>query len=214
MLTQQVTVHILGVHVALGGDELTHAGGVQQGAGAEDFVGGVVVFGLSKIGDQVHRVGDHDQNGTAGVAGNFGHHRVHHGDVLFRQHPAVVVTGLNAGTGSHHDDGGVRAVGVAAHPDGGVGGIGERGGVQSVQHLAQSLVFVGVDHHDLADHALGQDGVQSGAAHHTGANQHQLAFFHTHKGIPPNIISWNLRKRRRKNQGAGRKASKTPWFLL
>ena len=176
MLSQHEACHVLGVHAAEVAQHLIEACGVKQSAGAEDLIGRVVEFLLGNVGQDVQRIGHHDDDSLPGIAGDLLHNIVHDVDIFLKQHHTVTgITRLDAGTCSHHDDLGVRALLVAAHMDIRIGAVGERRGVAGVQHLAQGLFLVAVHHHDLIQDIHPQNRIQNRASHLASADDYHFS---------------------------------------
>ena len=172
VLTGDVAVDVLHGRTGLQGDEVAHAGGVQDGAGAEDLVLGQAGDLLGAVGHHVHRVGHRHEDRVGGDLDQLGQ------DLLHNAHggPGQLQTGLARlllGPGGNGDDVGVAAdlgVGGAGHGAGG----GELDTLGDVEGLGLDLLLGDVLEDDLAGDTLGDAGVGQGGTHRSGADNGDL----------------------------------------
>ena len=116
MLSQNVGGDIGHVYAAGLADHLAESGGIQRGAGTNDPVGGKAGLLLHHVGEDINRIGDHNQDGVGGVLHNAVGDVPGDGDVGFGQvQPGLA--GLPGHSGCEDDDLGVGAVFIAAMAD-------------------------------------------------------------------------------------------------
>lgn len=159
---------VLSVDIEMIGDEEAEPGGVEIGTRPDDPVGGEARELPGDEGQDVDGVGDDQQDGVRGVAGEVGDDAAEEGEVPLEQVEPGLAGDL-AGSGGDDAEVGSGGDGVV---DGGVDlGAGEEGGgVLEVEHLAAELVGLGVDEDELVGEVLGEDGLGDGHADIAGAD--------------------------------------------
>ena len=81
------------------------AQGFERSSSAEETAGGITELGGCDIGCNIQRVGDHDEDGIAGVFRNVAHNLTDYVDILPGQNQPVQDTAwLDTGAGSTDDD--------------------------------------------------------------------------------------------------------------
>lgn len=134
---------ILSVDIKMISNEETETGGVQVGAGTNDTVGGETGEFPSDVGENIHGVGNDEEDTIRGITNQRGNDLLKQGYVPLQQVQPGLALDLSCTRG---DDAEVRP-----HRDGVVGGGVDLGsgeeccGVLKVQHLSSELVGNGVD---------------------------------------------------------------------
>ena len=114
---------------------------------------------LSQIGDNVHRIGDHNEYGVGGVFHNSVHNCFNNTDVFVRQKNSIqLFTGLCTGTGRYYNYLGIGTILVFPFPDVDIGAVGQRSGMAYIQRLAPCPFFIYVNKYNFRRHTHVQKG--------------------------------------------------------
>lgn len=141
--------------------------GVQHGARADHPGGGEAGQLERHIGEDVNRVGHHQQDGVPVAADDLGDDRPENLHVLAYQVDARLAGGLRRARRDDHQPG-VGQVGVISRVD--VDGTHEGDAVGDVHRLSLRLLLVDVEQHQLGKQSAAQQGVGGGRAHRTAAD--------------------------------------------
>ena len=180
MLAQNVSVDVLLADGEVLGQAGAEPGGVQNGAGADDPVGGQAGDLAEHVGQDVHRVADQDVDGVGSMADDVGGDALEDVDVGLGQIDAALA-GLPGDAGGDDDHVGAFRVAVTAGVDLGLGG--EGGGLPDVHGLAQSLLGVDVDEDDLRGNAVDRQGVGDGGANASCADDGDFVCHNTFSNL-------------------------------
>lgn len=162
-LKEKKDLDILSVDIKMISNEETETGGVQVGAGTNDTVGGETGEFPSDVGENIHGVGNDEEDTIRGITNQRGNDLLKQGYVPLQQVQPGLALDLSCTRG---DDAEVRP-----HRDGVVGGGVDLGsgeeccGVLKVQHLSSELVGNGVDEDELVGEVLGEYGLGYGHSH-------------------------------------------------
>ena len=162
VLTQHEGVHVLVADGEALGDAGAQARAVQQRAGADDAVLRDAGDAVEGVGQHVHRIADEHVQRVRRVLHDLGRDGLEDVDVDLAQLQAGL-TGLAGNAGRDDDDVGARGVLIAAGVD--LAGLHKRRALADVHGLAQRLLGVDVDHHDLRNQALHGHRICDGGTH-------------------------------------------------
>ena len=150
MLAQDVGVDVVGVDGAMPAKKVAKAGTIKDGARTDDPLGRQRRGPQSNVSEDVDGIGDHEEDGVAGVLDDVGDDAAADFDVLTNQIKARL-GGLLLGTGGDDDDIGISTVGIIANTD--VDRWGEKQAMTKIHDLGLDVFGVEVDHDDLASYA-------------------------------------------------------------
>ena len=163
VLAEDIGAEVVRVDGEFGGHEGAEAGGVEEGAGADDTLRREVGELEGVPGHGVDGVSDDDEDGVGVGAGERGDQVAEEGDVGGEDAGAGGV-GRAGGGGADDDDVGVAEVGEIGGGDaGGVGG--KSAGVLEVGGFAVGDDTAAVDEDEFVGEALEDDGVGDGGAY-------------------------------------------------
>ena len=162
MLAQHEGVHVLVADGQALGDAGAQAGAVQQRAGADDAALRDAGDAVEGVGQHVHRIADEHVQRVGRILHDLGRDGLENVDVDLAQLQAGLA-GLAGNAGRDDDDIGARRVLIAAGID--LAGLHERRALADVHGLAQCLLGVDVDHHDLRNEPLHRHGIGDGGTH-------------------------------------------------
>ena len=171
MLTVDVRVHILRTDEKALGKRGLEAAGVKNRARADDLVLGKPGNFVEHVGQHVHGIRNEDIDGLRRDAHNLRGDVLEDVDVHLRKlQPGLAGLSRKAG-GDDHDVGVCRRLIVARTDD---GGRTERRALIDVQRLAERLLLVDVDQHDLRSRTLNHQVVGNGRTDTARANHSNL----------------------------------------
>ena len=125
------------------------AGGVKNGAGADDVFGGEAGVFPGEVGHDVHGVSDDEEDAAEAVSHNFFNHGAEDAGVFLEQVKASLSRFL-VGAGGDDDDVAAAAVGVRAGFDFHVGG-GDGESVAEIHGFAFGVVCINVNQDEFVD---------------------------------------------------------------
>ena len=175
MLAKYVGMDVLLGDVVVFGQARAQAGGVQDGARADDLLLGQAGDLGKYVGEDVHGVGHDDVDGVGGVFYDLGGDGLGDVDVGLRQ-VKTGLAGLSGHAGGQDHDVGILGILIAARVDG--DGRTESHALTDVQGLAHCLALVDVDHDHLGRDVIDRHGVGDGGANGAGPDDSNL-FAHT-----------------------------------
>ncbi len=155
----------LGEHVAV-------ACGVENRTRADDALVRQAGSLPDRVGEQVDRVGGHEEDAVEAVLHDVAHDGVHDVDVLVHELQAGLAR-LLSGAGANDDHGGVLAVFVGADRDAGTGR-GPNHAVVEVHHVAFELLLIDVNDGQVVDSALVHQCIRVGDSDIACTNQYNL----------------------------------------
>ena len=113
MLADLVGVDGFGIDIEVAGDAGAEPGGVENSAGADDFLGREAGEFVSVVSEDVHGIGD-DEEDTAEAGGHdLLNHAFQNIDIFLQEFHAGLA-GTLGGAGSNHDDVAVASVFISA----------------------------------------------------------------------------------------------------
>ena len=174
VLTGDVAVDVLGGRPGLQRDQVTHAGGVQDGAGAEDLILGQVGDLLGAVGHHVHRVGHRQEDRVGGDLDQLGQDLLHDAHGGSGELQAGLARLLLRTRGDGDDIGIATDLGIVRAGHG--TGRGELNPLRDVEGLGLDLLLGDILQHDLAGDALGHAGVSERRSHGARADDRNLGW--------------------------------------
>ena len=188
MFSHAVTLDASGIHVHQLADQILQTGRINGSTGADDLILWQTGNLLYIVGQNIHRIGDHDKNTVEAAL----HNGRNNGLTDLGAHFQGIqsgLTGLGRCTGSDHDNVHVATIRVST-----------RGhlhipaqifnGILQIPHFTNGTFPVNIDHHDLIADTLGFQAESGSRSHQAAANNchsfsgyfhvHFLPFLHTH----------------------------------
>ncbi len=172
MLADDVGVHAAWIYAQVLAQQITEAGCIQDGAGADHPLGREARYLPGHVAQHVHRIGGDEQDAGGVVCGDARDDVLENRRVALHQVEPRLPRSLGC-SGGHDHHVGPGAIGIVAGPD--ARRMGERHGVVQVHRLALGALVVNVNQHDFPHQAVEQQRVGKGRADLAGAYHGDLA---------------------------------------
>ena len=174
------------VHSQMFSQFIPESAGIQYRSGADDPVGRIAGFLQGYISQNVYRIGDNEQDSFKGSLFNLPDNGLHNGTVFPDQIQSRLV-GLLVGTGSDHNDCGIRNIIIRTRID--LHGTGKCHAMTDIHSFSFRTIMIGIDQYHFRKKLTLHQGKRGRRSHKSAAHYNYLSTVNTHNS---DLLSFTL----------------------